>query len=407
MRYVILGNSAAAIGCVEGIRRTDPQGSITIVGEEPYSVYSRPLISYLLAGKVTEEQMQYRPLDFYQRQKCKVILGAKAVKIDAENRKVFLKDGASLSYGRLLLATGSVPFVPPIPGLETVPQKFTFLTLDSAKALQKAVTPQSRVLILGAGLIGLKCAEGLFSTTQNLTVVDLADRVLPSVLDKESASILQKQLETNNIQFHLGTSVVSFSGNTAQLTTGETISFDCLVLASGVRPNITLAQETGLETDRGILIDSHGQTSQRYIYAAGDCAQGYDSSTQSRRVLALLPNAFLQGENAGRNMARYEQEYIQAIPLNSVGFFGMHIMTAGVQAQTVYCKKQGETYRKFMAEDGILKGFILIGNIERAGIYTDFIRRCVPLSGIDFDKMAEEPQLLKIQAAAAEQGGTV
>ena len=145
MNYVIIGNSAAAVGCVEGIRQVDQKGKITIISDEPYHTYSRPLISYLLCGKTTEELMRYRPDDFYQTNKVETILGQKVTKIDPDAKQVLLESGKTVSYDKLLCATGSSPFVPPMKGLETVEQKFTFMTLDAATALQKAITPASNV----------------------------------------------------------------------------------------------------------------------------------------------------------------------------------------------------------------------------------------------------------------------
>ena len=158
MEYVIIGNSTAAVGCIEGIRSVDPEGAITVVASEPYHTYSRPLISYLLEGKTDGERMKYRPDSYYKEMGVKAKLGIKAVKLMPEEHKVVLEDGEELPYGKLLVATGSTPFVPSFEGLDTVEKKFTFLSLDDAKALEAALTPESRVLILGAGLIGLKCA---------------------------------------------------------------------------------------------------------------------------------------------------------------------------------------------------------------------------------------------------------
>ena len=158
MNYVIIGNSAAAVGCIEGIRQADKAGSITVVTDEPHHTYSRPLISYLLLGKTDEERMKYRPDGFYEENGVTLLAGRRAETVDPEKKTVSLDDGQILSYDKLLVAAGSRPFVPPIKGLDGVENAFTFMTLDSAKALEKALGKEKRVLILGAGLIGLKCA---------------------------------------------------------------------------------------------------------------------------------------------------------------------------------------------------------------------------------------------------------
>lgn len=321
MEYVIIGNSTAAVGCIEGIRSVDPEGAITVVASEPYHTYSRPLISYLLEGKTDGERMKYRPDSYYNEMGVKAKLGIKAVKLMPEEHKVVLEDGEELPYGKLLVATGSTPFIPSFEGLDTVEKKFTFLSLDDAKALEAALTPESRVLILGAGLIGLKCAEGIARRVKSIEVADLASQVLPSILDEAGAKRVQAYLEEQGLTFHLGDTAVKFQGNTAHLKSGGTVDFDVLVLAVGVRPNGSLVREAGGKVDRGILTDDTGLTSLPDVYAAGDCCESYDITSGERRVLALLPNAYLQGECAGKNMAGESFHFTNAVPMNAIGFF--------------------------------------------------------------------------------------
>ena len=183
--YFIIGNSAAAVGCIEGIRRESKNGKICVVSDENYRAYGRPLISYFLWGKTSEENMlKYRPKDFYEKNGADLILGTRAVKINPDSKTVSLSNGDTYEYGKLLVAAGSRPFVPQMAGFETVEKKFNFMTLDDAKALRKAVDKDSKVLIVGAGLIGLKCAEGISDSVKSITVVDLANRILPSILDE-------------------------------------------------------------------------------------------------------------------------------------------------------------------------------------------------------------------------------
>jgi len=160
-QYVIIGNGIAAAGCIEGIRSADPDGAITVVSAEEHPVYCRPLISYYLEGKTDLERMRYRDADFYDKNGCTVLYGRTAVGLDAKAKTVRLDDGTALPYDALCVAAGSSPFVPPFEGLETVENRFTFITIEDALALEQAVHSDSRVLIVGAGLIGLKCAEGL------------------------------------------------------------------------------------------------------------------------------------------------------------------------------------------------------------------------------------------------------
>lgn len=385
--YVIIGNGVAAIGCIEGIRSADPEGAITVVSEEKHAVYCRPLISYYLEKKTDLERMRYRDADFYDRMGCKVLYGKKAVSVDKEKKEVALDDGTILPYTSLCVATGSSPFLPSFEGLDTVPEKYSFLTLDDALALEAAISETSRVLIIGAGLIGLKCAEGICERVASVTVCDLAGRVLSSILDDDAAAIVQKHLEAHGMRFLLGDSVAKFAGSSAQMNSGAAVDFDVLVLAIGVRANTGLIKDAGGETNRGIKIDSHMRTSLADIYAAGDCAEGMDISSGEEKVLAILPNAVQQGFAAGQNMAGKNVTFEKGIPMNSIGFFGLHIMTAGTYEGDVYEEKTEDSLKRIYTKDDLLKGFMLIGLEERAGILTSLIREKTPLSSVNFEIM--------------------
>lgn len=386
-QYVIIGNGTACAGCIEGIRSADKDSLIIVVSEEKYPVYCRPLISYYLENKTDPARMNYRDADFYESMGCEVLYSKKAVRIDTASKNVALDDGGVLPYDKVCVAAGSSPFVPPFEGLDNVEKKFSFMTLDDAFALEKAVDKESKVLIFGAGLIGLKCAEGLFGRVAEITVCDLASRVLSSILDDDCAAIVQKHLEAEGIQFMLGDTAVRFEKNSAWMKSGRTIEFDALVLAVGVRANASLAKEAGCEINRGIIVNERMETSVENIYAAGDCTEGDDISLGQKRILALLPNAYMQGHAAGVNMAGGIEDFDKAIPMNSIGLLGLHIMTAGAYDGEMHEEKTGNTLKRLFTKDGLLKGFILIGRNERAGIYTSLIREKTPLDTIDFEAM--------------------
>lgn len=390
--YLIIGNSTAAVGCIEGIRAVDDQGSVCVVTDENYRVYGRPLISYILWGKTTEEKaLEYRPADFYEKNNVELILGVKATKIDPKKKTVALSNGETIGYSRLLCATGSRPFVPPMEGLETVEKKFNFMTMDDAKALDEAVTEDSRVLIIGAGLIGLKCAEGISGKTRNIKVVDLADRILPSILDKKGSEIVQKYIEEQGVEFYLNNSAAKLENGKATLKNGEEIEFDVLVVAVGVRANTELVAEAGGEVNRGIVTDLRCETTLKDVYAAGDCAESYDITTDTSRVLALLPNAYKQGYAAGVNMAGGDKLYDDAMPMNAIGFFGLHVITAGSYDGEEVVSGEGNVYKKLVIKDNKLVGYIMIGDILRAGIYTRLIREQIPLDEVDYELMLSRP----------------
>ena len=396
--YIIIGNGVAAVGCIEGVRSIDKTSPITVVSEEPYPVYGRPLISYYLEKKTTLDKMNYRKPDFYSSNGCRVLYGKKAVKIDKDEKNILLDDRTVLPYTSVCVATGSAPFIPPIKGLETVQNKFSFMTLNDTLSLEKVLTKDSKVLIVGAGLIGLKCAEGISGRVGSVTVCDLATRVLSSILDEECAALMQARLEENGIKFMLGDTATEFNGNKATMKSGATVEFDILVMAVGVRANTTLVGELGGEVNRGILVNEQMQTSLSDVYAAGDCTEGMDISLGDHRVLAILPNAYMQGHTAGVNMAGGKELFDKAIPMNSIGFFGLHTITAGTYFGTdkggeMYEEKSNGTLKRLFTKDGVLTGFILIGQVERAGIYTSLIRERVPLDTINFDILKKNPTL--------------
>lgn len=394
MRYVIIGGSAAAIGCIEGIRSVDKTGEIILITRETEWNYSRPLISYLLEGKTTRDKMWCRPDSFFTRNGVTVKAGVLATALDAGDRTVRLSTGERLAYDRLLAATGSRPFVPPIPGLETVERTFCFQTLSDASALAEALRPESRVLILGAGLTGVKCAEGIRGLCAQIAIADLAPRVLPAVLDDTAAAMVQARMEEKGVRFYLNDSAAAFRGNTARLQSGTELEFDVLVTAVGVRPNTQLVADAGGAVDRGILVDGRCATTLPDVYAAGDCAQGYDAVSGEKRMLPLWSNAMLQGETAGINMAGGRADYTQGIALNASGVFGLHMITAGSYEGESFTVQRDGSYKRLVTADGVLKGVIMVGDVSRAGIYTDLIRKKKPLSEIDFDLIRESPQLM-------------
>ena len=393
MNYVIIGNSAAAIGTISGIREFDSTGKITVISDEKYHTYSRPLISYWLQGKVSDKNIYYRPADFYEKNGVETVLGKKVMKIDTANSAVTLEDGLSVPYDKLMVATGSKPFVPPMNGLDKV-HYHTFMSYDSVKAIRAEAKEGTKVLIIGAGLIGLKAAEALSAYHAKITVVDMADRILPSILDVRAGQKMQKHIEEQGVKFILGTSADEIKEHSAKLKNGVTVDFDMLIIAVGVRPNTELVADAGGKVERGIITDMTQKTTLDNVYAAGDCTVSYDASSDTEKILALLPNAYMQGEVAGRNMAGREFYYVNAIPMNAIGFFGLHIITAGDYNGEEYVDETENTYKKLVFREGQLKGYILMGDVKRAGIYTSMIKERIELGDVNVEMLKEKPQMM-------------
>jgi NAD(P)H-nitrite reductase large subunit len=394
MKYVIIGNSAAAVGCIEGIRKVDTTGKILIISDEKYFTYSRPLISYWLAGKVSDANMSYRPANFYEINKVDCMLGVRVNEIDSKNKTIILSDGKTISYDKLMVATGSRPFVPPIEGIKDCNRTCTFLDWDSAIKLKEMTDETSKVVILGAGLIGLKVAEGLSDHVANITIVEMASHLMPSILDPESAAMLQKHIQKSGVDFIFNDPASKIDGNILTLGSGTQLEFDVIVVAAGVRANVELVKNAGGEVNRGIVINSHMQTSLDGIYSAGDCVEAIDVVTGGRKIMALLPNAYMQGEIAGINMAGKLEVFDKAMPMNAIGFFGMPLVTAGSYEGEEYKEVTEDSYKKLVFKDNKLVGYIMINDVDRAGIYTALIREKIDLSGVDIELLKKRPQLM-------------
>lgn len=411
MKYVILGNGVAAIGAVEGIREVDKEGPITIISSEPYKVYGRPLISHLLSGKIGESEVYYRPDDFYEAKGVHLVLGETAERIDTEKKKVLLANGEAHSFDQLLIATGGIPFIPPIKGKDGS-GVYTFTTLDDAKTLETLVGKVKRIAVIGGGLIGLKAAESLHDRKISVTVIELADRILSSAFDRQAGDIIEKRLREVGIEIILNNSVkeiVRTKGRVKAVVLNDGQKRDCeaVVIAIGVVPNKTIVEGTKILTNRGILTDEHMQTNVPGIYAAGDVAEAMDLLLGQKRVTPIWPNAYLQGRYAGLNMAGAKRSYLGSVPMNSIEFYGIPTVSMGLSnppgedydVQTAYHPEQN-LYRKIVLKNHRLVGAVLVGQIQRSGILTGLMVN-------QADVEAFEEELLKDDFSLARMPGDV
>ncbi|MBR4766627.1 MAG: NAD(P)/FAD-dependent oxidoreductase [Clostridia bacterium] len=391
MKYVIIGASAAGLACAEQIRKEDKDGEITVLTKEKYLPYSRPSISYYLKGVVKENNMYLRKSSHYASEGIQTVTGAQVKAIDRKNKTV--KAGRkSYSYDKLCLCTGSKPFVPPMKNVDGKENALTFLDLESAKRIKQLANPRTRAVVIGGGLIGMKAAEGLSKICKSVDVVELAPRILPSILDEKSAKSVRKHIETEgHIKFHLEQTVTEAksSGNritSVVLKNGDELACDLLILAVGVRPETELAEKCGLEVSRGIITDpATMQTSDKNIYAAGDCTVSVDMLDGSRKIIALWPNAVNQGTAAGSQMAGGNITINKSYSVNAIDFYGLRICTCGlINAQgSAYSDKIiriGGSYKRLIFEGGHLVGYVLINSSENAGIYTNLIETETDLS---------------------------
>ena len=402
MGYVIIGNSVSAVGAVEAIRKNDKKGEITIISSEPYFVYSRPLISDFLAGRVREDEMFYRQKDFYKKNRIKTILGKKAISINTKQRKVILEDKKEISYSKLLIAVGGVPFIPEIKGLDR-DGVFTFTALDDAKKIKEYVQRVKRVVIIGGGLIGLKAAESLEELGIRVTVVELMDRVLSAVLDKKSSQIIQKHIIEAGIDIITNNTVKEIIGRDS-LISGVILKdekkMDCemVLVAIGVVPNLELVRKTKIKVNRGILVNERMETNIPGIFAAGDVVEAYDLIYQARRLTPIWPDAYRQGSIAGYNMSGIEKRHEGSLLMNAIEFYSLPFTSVGLiepnskfnpvsstgqnsksrkgkeyTTLTKFNAKQ-KTYKKIVLKENVIVGAIFVGAIEKAGVITGLIK---------------------------------
>lgn len=385
-KYLIVGSSAAAIGAVESIRQADKDGKIVVVSNEPHPLYSRPLITYLLAGQIDESKMSYRSPDFYRKYNVEEVLGKEVVTIHPEDKKVVLNDGAVLSYQKLLLATGGRPIVPQVEGKDLA-GVFTFTTLDDARKVGEFIKKNEvrSAVVVGGGLIGLKTAEALIARGIKVTIVELADRILSATFDRKASEIMETALREKGCELITKNTVwkVTGRGGVKKVELQGGIEVDCqlVIFAIGVTPNTGLAKGVGIEVRKGILVDERMQTNLPGIYAAGDVVEAYDMITSTIRQIAIWPNAHVQGSIAGSNMAGKTEKYDGSFAMNAVEICGVPTISVGLtdpqekgyEVLEHYDEAQ-RAYKKIVLKDDVIVGAIFVNKIDRAGVFRGLIK---------------------------------
>lgn len=408
MGIVIIGNSAAAVGAIEAIRKVDPLLPITVISEEPYPVYSRPLISYLLSGEIKDNQIFYRPKDFYEKYHIKNLFGKRVTKVTFQEREVELKDGKKISYDRLLIATGGTPFIPKIEGA-TKSGVYTFTKLDDAKKILSILKEVQRATVIGGGLIGLKVAEALKKRGVEVTLIELTNHILNFTLDETASSLLERALEKEGIRLMTSTTVEEILGNdkvkAVRLTNGETLNTQLVVIAIGVVPNVELFKGTPLQMEKGILVNERMETNLPHIYAAGDVTQAYDKTLNTYRPLPIWPNAYHQGKIAGYQMVgREEYIYEGGFMMNSIEVAHLPVISIGLtqppseDGYQVIKKidRKNAIYRKLLLKEDRVVGAIFVGEIDRAGIITGLLREGLSVRAFKKELLKESFGLISL-----------
>lgn len=387
IKYVIIGNSVGGIGAAEAIRGVDKRGTVAIVSDEPYHVYSRPLISKHLAEGRPIEKMLYRPHDFYEQNKIKTILGDKVVQVNFSQKSIELRSGRVIAWQKLLLATGGVPIVPDIKGKD-LKGVFTFTTLDDAKAMDKFLNRRQgiiRAVVIGGGLIGVSATEALTKRGVEVSLVEMKDFILNTILDEEAAGFTARAMARAGVEMITGHTVERINSSRlgevsgVSLDDGRSMACDMVVIAIGVIPRLELVTGNGVKTNRGIIVDRRMATSVPGIYACGDAAEAYDFVYGENRVTPVWPNAYIGGRVAGLNMAGKKAEYEGGTALNALNYFGVNMVSAGMvntpdDSYDILINRGDGIYKKVITKDGQIMGLVFVGDIEKAGIIYNLMK---------------------------------
>lgn len=302
MKYLILGASAAGINCAKTIRSLDKEGEITVVSKDD-KIYSRCMLHHIVSGSRTIESLNFIGEDFFEKSRVNWIKGKSVTKLHIEDKKVILDDHSILDYDKLLIATGASSFIPPIKNLKEGNQVVGFRDVEDVEMILKEYPHVKDIVILGGGLVGIDAVSGLMEKKVNISLVEFADRILPLQLDKRAATNYEKRFKENGIHIHTGVKAeevyLDDSNNVkgVKISGEEVILCEMIIVATGVRPNLSFVDENTLKIDKGIVVDEHCATNIPDIFAAGDVCG----------VHPIWPLAVKQGIVAGYNMVGKEK----------------------------------------------------------------------------------------------------
>lgn len=360
--YVIVGNGVAGVTAAEKIRAADPEGEITVFSQEPEPFYYRVRLPEVVSGQVEPSRIVIHPADWYKDNKINLLLGETVVKGDVSAKKVQSDQGTVMNYDELLLAVGARSFIPPVPGAEKK-GVFGLRSLADARAVAAQAEKTKKAVLIGGGLLGLEAGYGLTRRGLTVQVVEFFDRLLPRQMDPAGAAKLQKILEGLGFSFYLGAKAKQILGQSEAeglaLEDGREIEGGLVLFSAGIRPNLDLARNMGLDVDKGVKVDDRLQTSRPSVWAAGDLIE------HRGRIYGIWPAARAQGETAGINMAGGQAVYEGTVLSNSLKVVGVDLTAAGdIDADGKHQSiifQDDSTYRKIVLDQGRIIGFIFFG----------------------------------------------
>ena len=380
-RFVIIGAGAAGITAAQTLRSFRPEDMITVISTDE-KVHSRCMLHKYLGHERDAQGINFVGADFFEKNDIYHIPCQTVTRIDTAEKTVHYGERYHIPYDKLLIATGSGFFIPPIPHFREAPNVFGFRDLSDALKIDEAFAKGKRVFIVGSGLVGLDAASALCHRGADVTIAEMAPRVMPLQTDDYAASVYQKAFEDRGCKFLLGIgasdAVVDGAGNITEviLSTGQHVPCDFIIMAAGVRPRIQIALDSGIKAERAIEADSHLRTSAPDVYAAGDCTG----------LSGVWPDAMAQGKAAAENMAGVDTVYEKPYPFkNTSNFFGVTMLSVGRLDQTegaeILVHRTAKEYKKAIVKDGRLTGYLSLGDISNSGLYLHLIKNGVDISG--------------------------
>ena len=392
MHHVIIGNGIAGVSAAEAIRQLDPHSAITMIGDETETPYCRPMISMVLEGELAPERLPVRGADFYESLKISPLLGERVTALDTAAKQVTIGGQKSLSYDRLLIASGADPRPIKAEGREL--ENIFFLRNQAQVRRMLALLPQAqRALVLGGGLVGFKAAYALLRRGLKVTLLIRSGYPLSMQADETAGAMVLEELRRKGLDVRVGVEVIGFDGGpavrNARLSDGSHIGCDLVVVGKGVLPAHAFLDRSQVDVDLGIMVDAHMRTSASNVYAAGDVAEAVDLARGTRWVNAIWPEAVAQGRLAGMNMAGRPVAGNGSLGRNVIRIFDLDVMTGGIVSPTATDGLEilrrhdplGRCYQKLVFQEDRLVGMVMVNRIEQGGVLLALIQRRTPIPG--------------------------
>ena len=413
MRHVIIGAGPAGVAAADTLRKLDPDCQITLIGDEPEPPYSRMAIPYYLVEQIDEYGTYLRKTPDHFESRAVDQLQGRVTQVHADKKSVSLISGEELAYDKLLIATGSKPVVPPIPGIESEGVHACW-TLEDARNIIRLASPGARVVLIGAGFIGSIILEALARRGTDLSVVEVEDRMVPRMMNQVSGNLIRHWCEKKGLQILTSTRVEAIESGTGNRTlsvlldNGRTLEAELVISATGVRPNIDFLDSSDVEVDLGVLVNNQLQSSNADIYAAGDVARGLDFSTGGYSVQAIQPTAVEHGRLAAANMTGHTQSHRGSINMNvldTMGLisssFGLWMGVDGGESAELHDAERFR-YLNLQFQDDRLIGASSLGLTEHIGIIRGLIQTRLPLQDWKPRLMNDPTRLMEAYLASTQ-----